>query len=196
MGRYKTISDDEVLNVARQMFREKGHTATTREIAQAAGISEAVLYQRFTNKDELFLAAMAPRAPDVEELLGPRDPPDDAHAYLRTVIGRLGEYFSDIIPLAVRVMTHPGLGPTALARSQSPRPSALIHEGLTERLTSLAARKRIATTSTAATARLLVSMAHDWGLAIVFGAVPSPRRDRELREMVDVVWEGLRANKT
>jgi AcrR family transcriptional regulator len=196
MGRYKTISDDEVLNIAREIFREKGHTATTREIAQAAGISEAVLYQRFASKDELFLAAMAPRAPDVDKLLGPKDPPEDAHAYLRTVVARLGEYFSDIIPLAVRVMTHPGLGPAALARSQSPRPSTVILEGLTERLTSLAARKRIVTPSTAGTARLLVSMAHDWGLGIVFGAVPSPRRDRELREMVDVVWEGLRTHKT
>src|SRR5262245_60647331 len=51
MGRHKTISDDEVLQVARGLFREKGHTATTREIAEAAGISEAILYQRFGSKD-------------------------------------------------------------------------------------------------------------------------------------------------
>src|SRR2546421_144555 len=44
MGRHKTISDDQVLQVARGLFREKGHTATTREIAEAAGISEAILY--------------------------------------------------------------------------------------------------------------------------------------------------------
>src|SRR5262245_3040268 len=44
MGRQKTITDDEVLRIARNVFRAQGHTATTREIAQAAGISEAVLY--------------------------------------------------------------------------------------------------------------------------------------------------------
>src|SRR5216683_5525340 len=71
MGRHKTISDDEVLRAARDIFREKGHTATTREIAEAADISEAILYQRFGSKDDLFFAAMAPRAPDVEKLLGP-----------------------------------------------------------------------------------------------------------------------------
>ena len=58
MGRQKTISDEQVLRVARDLFRDKGHTATTREIAQAAGISEAILYQRFGSKDDLFFAAM------------------------------------------------------------------------------------------------------------------------------------------
>ncbi len=82
MGRRKTISNDEVLHFAREVFRQKGHSATTREIADAAGISEAVLYQRFGNKNDLFFAAMHPRVPDVNELLGPGDPPDDAHRYL------------------------------------------------------------------------------------------------------------------
>src|SRR5262245_42690384 len=103
MGRHKTISDEEVLRLARDVFRERGHTATTREIAQVAGISEAVLYQRFGSKDDLFFAAMVPQAPDVEQLLGPADPPDDAHAYLRAVVVRLGEYFAGVIPLAMRV---------------------------------------------------------------------------------------------
>src|SRR5215831_15876539 len=105
MGRQKTITDDEVLRIARDVFRAQGHTATTREIAQAAGISEAVLYQRFGSKDELFFTAMRPRGPDLEQLLGPQEPPEDALTYLRTVVVRLGEHFADVIPLALRVMT-------------------------------------------------------------------------------------------
>src|SRR5215468_3810223 len=93
MGRQKTITDDEVLRIARTIFREQGHTATTREIAQAAGISEAVLYQRFGSKDELFFAAMRPQGPDIEPLLGPEDPREDALTYLHAVVVRLGEYF-------------------------------------------------------------------------------------------------------
>src|SRR5215467_12399695 len=89
MGRQKTITDDEVLRVARNIFREQGHTATTREIAQAAGISEPVLYQRFGSKDELFFTAMRPRGPDLEQLLGPKDPPEDALTYLHAVVVRL-----------------------------------------------------------------------------------------------------------
>jgi AcrR family transcriptional regulator len=192
MGRHKMISDDEVLRVARDVFRARGHTATTREIAEAAGVSEAVLYQRFGSKDALFFAAMHPRGPDIEELLGPRDPPQDAHDYLRAVVVRLGRHFSEVIPQALRLMTHPSFDPAALARVQ-PTGGAVLREGLAERLASLAARKQIVARRAAAAARLLMSLAHDWAL----GGVLSPgggaaRRERELKEMIDLVWEGLR----
>ena len=190
MGRQKTISDDEVLRIARNIFREQGHTATTRAIAQAAGISEAILYQRFGSKDQLFFAAMHPRGPDLEQLLGPRDPPEDALTYLRTVVVRLGEYFAGVIPLALRVMMHPSFDPASLAHA-NPGGPAVLPEGLAERLASLARRGELAMPSAAATARLLVSLAHDWALRRVHGT--SPRGVRELKEMVEVVWEGLRA---
>ncbi len=191
MGRYKTISDDEVLRVARDIFREEGHTATTRAVAEAAGISEAVLYQRFGSKDALFFAAMHATGPDVERLLGPKDPPDDAHAYLRVVVVRLGKHFADVIPLALRVMTHPSFDPSTLARHQ-PKGPASLRQGLTERLASLARRKRIATRAEAVTARVLVSLAHDWALGGVMSHDNPPHRERALKEMVDAVWEGLR----
>jgi AcrR family transcriptional regulator len=189
MGRQKTITDDEVLRIARNIFREQGHTATTREIAQAAGISEAILYQRFGSKDEVFFAAMHPRGPDLEQLLGPKDPGEDALAYLHAVVVRLGEQFAEVIPLALHVMTHPSSDPTRLARANPGGPAALV-EGLVERLVALARRGELAMPSAAVTARLVVSLAHDWALRRVHGA--SARGVRELKEMVDVVWEGLR----
>jgi AcrR family transcriptional regulator len=189
MGRQKTISDEDVLHIARGIFRARGHTATTREIAQAAGISEAVLYQRFGSKDQLFFAAMHPRGPDVELLLGPADPPDDARAYLRAAVVRMGEHFAEVIPLALRVMTHPSFDPTDLARPRTGGPPSLV-DGLAGRLSSLARRGRITAPSPAVAARLLVSLAHDWALGRALGM--SSRGVRELKEMVDVLWEGLR----
>src|SRR5262245_11624134 len=189
MGRQKTITDEEVLRIARKIFRQQGHTATTREIAQAAGISEAILYQRFGSKDQLFFAAMHPQGPDLEELLGPRDPPEDALSYLRAVVVRLGEHFAEAIPLALRVMMHPSFDPARLAHAQPGGPAAL-PAGLAERLASLARRGELALPSAAVTARLLVNLAHDWALRSVHGR--SPRGTRELKEMVDVGWEGLR----
>jgi AcrR family transcriptional regulator len=193
MGRHKTISDAEVLRIAREVFREHGHTATTRQIAEAAGISEAVLYQRFGSKDSLFFAAMHLGGPDVEHLLGPKAPVEDGHTYLRQVVVRLGEYFADIIPLALREMMHPAFDPAKLARTQPGGPLAL-QEGLGERLAALARRRQMAMTS-AVTARLLVSLAHDWALR---GALSHGTRSLhvgELEAMVDVLWEGLRPRK-
>src|SRR5215831_12862988 len=171
MGRQKTITDDEVLHIARNIFRQQGHTATTREIAHAAGISEAVLYQRFGSKDQLFFAAMRPRGPDLEQLLGPKHPPEDALTFLHTVVVRLGEHFAEVIPLALRVMMHPSFDPASLARAPPGGP-AILQEALAERLAALARRGELATRSAAAAARLLVSLAHDWALRRVHGASP------------------------
>jgi len=192
MARPKTITDDEVLRIARDIFRDQGHTATTRQIAQAAGISEAILYQRFGSKDELFFASMHPRGPDVEELLGPKDPPPDALRYLQAVAVRLGEHFAHAIPLHLRVLMHPAFDPARLARAQVGGP-AVLREGLAERLQSLARRGEIATPHVAVTAQLLMSLAHDWGLRRAHGG--SSRGVRELKEMVDLLWEGLRVRK-
>jgi len=62
-----------------------------------------------------------------------------------------------------------------------------------KRLAFLARRKQIVTPSEAVTARLLVSLAHDWALGSVLSPGSPPHRARELEAMVDVVWEGLRA---
>jgi AcrR family transcriptional regulator len=192
MGRHKTISDEGILRVARGVFREKGHTASTREIAEAVGISEAVLYQRFGSKDHFFFAAMHPTVPDIEQLLGPPDPPNDAHAYLRMTVVCLGRYFAGVIPLALHVMTHPSFDPAMLARAQAQGPVGL-HEGLAARLASLKRRKRIVMRSETVTSRLLVSLAHDWALGNVLARRNASQRVRELKAMVDVVWTGLRA---
>jgi AcrR family transcriptional regulator len=191
MGRHKTISDVDVLNVAREVFRAAGHTATTREIAHAAGVSEPVLYQRFGTKDELFFAAMHPRGPDIAKLLGAADPPDDARTYLNEVVVRIGHYFAEVIPLALRVMTHPSFDPGSLARAQ-PTGAAVRKDGLAKRLASLARRGRIATPLEPATARLLVSLAHDWALGRVLSPGSASNRDGELEKLVYVVWLGLR----
>ena len=190
MGRHKTISDDEILALARDIFRKQGHTATTRVIADAAGVSEAILYQRFGSKDTLFFTAMHPSGPDIEEILGPKDPAQDAHAYLRAVVVRIGKYFGEVIPLALRVMTHPSFEPGSLARAQ-PRGANVLQTGLAERLAALVSRKQMATPSVAVTARLLVRLAHDWALSGAFAGGNTPHRERELKEMVDVLWEGI-----
>src|SRR5207302_10295510 len=55
---------DLILDAAEVVFGRQGyHSATTREVAAQAGVSEALLYQHFAGKSELF-EAVASRSMD------------------------------------------------------------------------------------------------------------------------------------
>ena len=191
MPRPKTISDEDLLAVARKLFRAQGHAVSTREVAESAGISEAILYQRFGNKDELFFAAMAPAAPDIEEILGPEVPVLAAKEYLATTIERLTEYFGEVLPLGLRLITHPSFDHKSLARAQT-APEKL-REGLVRRLAWFEGEKRLRRSTDETLAQILISLAHDWALSQVM----SPRAGRRaaddrsrLVEAIDVIWKG------
>ncbi|HEY3351553.1 MAG TPA: TetR/AcrR family transcriptional regulator [Thermoanaerobaculia bacterium] len=189
MGRHKTISDEEVLRVARKAFRTGGFAVSGREIARLAGVSEAVLYQRFESKDALFFAAMAPTEPDLAELLGPRGSEGDAHAWVRGAVERMTTYFEDLIPLAIQVLVHPDRKKGS-SREGGPALTKLEKE-FSNRLRSLQQRGEIAPGRPQAIARLLTALAHDWALHNAFLS-HRPRLDRaSLAACVEIVWRGL-----
>jgi AcrR family transcriptional regulator len=64
MGKRQRLSSEErrasILKAVRGAFAEGGlRGTTTRTLAQAAGVSEALLFQHFSNKEELFSAVQA-----------------------------------------------------------------------------------------------------------------------------------------
>jgi AcrR family transcriptional regulator len=79
-GRPPVISDEQILEKARDVFLEHGIRATTAEVALRARISEGTIFHRFKSKDALFRAAMrfdpeqGPRI--IEELLPRVGAPD------------------------------------------------------------------------------------------------------------------------
>jgi AcrR family transcriptional regulator len=188
MARTRTITDEEILSAARNLFRAKGHDVTTRQVADAAGISEGVLYQRFANKDQLFFAAMAPGGPDLESVLGADSPTEGPTDYLKGAVKRMAEYFGEVLPLGIRLMTHPSFDRNNLSTGQ---PAAVkLQQALAARLTSFEKRKEMRRGSAAPTAQLLVRLAHDWALARVMSGRSSPKRAEELEAIVDLVWHG------
>lgn len=58
MGRLPTITNEQILNAAREVFLAEGFGASTVDIARRAGISEGSIFKRFSTKEELFFAAM------------------------------------------------------------------------------------------------------------------------------------------
>jgi AcrR family transcriptional regulator len=57
-GRPPTIREEAILDAARDVFRELGHTATTAGIAQRAGVSEGILFYRYKTKEALLAAVI------------------------------------------------------------------------------------------------------------------------------------------
>jgi AcrR family transcriptional regulator len=54
---------DQILHIAMRLFAERGFRGTTtKEIAQAAGVSEAMVFRHFANKNELYRAIIDHKA--------------------------------------------------------------------------------------------------------------------------------------
>ena len=55
MGRPRLIEDDAILAAAREVFLARGAAATTQDVAERVGLSQAAIFKRFATKQELFL---------------------------------------------------------------------------------------------------------------------------------------------
>lgn len=121
MARTPRITNQQILEAARQVFLQQGFGASTLEIAQQAGISEASIFKRFSTKEELFFAAMGiPEKPlwvnELEFLCGKGDLKEN----LIKVCLEIMEFYRQVLPrimmLRSRGNTMPELG------GKEPRP--------------------------------------------------------------------------
>ena len=60
----------QIINVSKKLFSEKGFNGTTtKEIAQASGISEAMIFFHFASKEDLYTAIIDLRIQEVGDAL-------------------------------------------------------------------------------------------------------------------------------
>jgi AcrR family transcriptional regulator len=104
---------DQILDAAAHVMHTLGMArTTTREIAQAAGLSEAALYRHFADKAELFLCVIAERLPQLVATL--KDLP--ARVGRRTVRSNLEDvarvalpFYDETAPMAASLFSEPQL---------------------------------------------------------------------------------------
>ena len=60
MARPLTVSNEEILEIARSCFLEHGPGVSTTVIAEQVGLSQASLFKRFGTKKSLMMAALRP----------------------------------------------------------------------------------------------------------------------------------------
>ncbi|MEN9577390.1 MAG: hypothetical protein RJA70_399 [Pseudomonadota bacterium] len=193
MGRNKKIADTELLVIARQIFSEQGHAASTRDIAHASGISQAALYQRFGSKDELFFRAMVPEVPDLESFIGPYAP-NDPFEDLLAIAERLAGYLRTFMPILLKVLAFPDVGVERLQAWHDRLPFKPIADALTERFQSLQKDGFIADGNPHASAVTLMSLVHSLAFfEMLTASHDRPSRQLDLRALLRVLWEGLSA---
>ncbi len=105
VGQKSRLSSEErraqLIQTAIQIFSQKGFRGTTtKEIARAAGITEALVFQHFTNKDELYAAILDAKANEVdageffEEMRRHAERRDDT-ALFRAIAAKTLEYYRE-----------------------------------------------------------------------------------------------------
>ncbi|QIS12186.1 TetR/AcrR family transcriptional regulator [Nocardia arthritidis] len=90
---------DRILDAAADIMRERGVAhATTKEIARAAGYSEAALYKHFGDKEELILEVLRERMPDLSALT-PRAGTSTVEANLAAIARAATAFYQRALPL-------------------------------------------------------------------------------------------------
>jgi AcrR family transcriptional regulator len=191
MGRPKTIEDHELLEVARRVFRQHGHTATTRDVARAAGISQAVLYQRFKTKDDLFYAALTRHAADIAALLD-IDATLAPRVYLAVFAARVKDHFISVMPTILSLSAHPRYGKEMMGKIHQLNRVGDILPVLRLRLQGWQQAGRIKPTDTYAfIATFLHALSSMAMVEVLSGQASTPTTPEEMQPMINQFWDGL-----
>ncbi|MUL40587.1 TetR/AcrR family transcriptional regulator [Streptomonospora sp. PA3] len=125
---------DRILDAAHQVMAERGLArATTKEIARAAGYSEATLYKHFRDKTDLFVAVLSERAPSALPALmaglPQRAGSGDLAATLEEVASAAIAFYTEAFPMSASIFSEPDLleAHRAALRERGAGPGAISH---------------------------------------------------------------------
>ena len=117
------------------MFARSGYNgAKTRDIAEAAGVNEALLFRHFQHKEDLYAAILAEKSTELEldELLSAVErhgAQRDDRGYFEQIAQRLLAWYKDD-PEFLRVMLFSGLERHPLARAYRDRHGSRLFEAI------------------------------------------------------------------
>jgi len=177
MARTRTISDDQILEAAREVFLEAGLSGTTAEIARRAEISEGTIFKRFATKEQLFFAAMAISAPPWLKRAWSSAP--DEHTVrqrLHQICLELIAFFEEAIPKMMMVMC--AQGGFSKERFGQDAPPVRAIKALSLYLQQEQRRGRLGPCDAQILARMLISSCHHYAFMEQAGIqqyLPMPR---------------------
>ena len=190
MARRKRLEDDELLAVARERFVAEGFAASTRGIAQVAGVAEAVLFQRFKTKAELFFAAMLPPPPNLHEILVSRPDWEEPSRRMEDIAIGVLAYFREIAPVLLPLVSHPDFNYESFVARYPESPLNQLVEGLQAWLKRLEARGDVVEGASPAVALALVGTMASLAIFERIGVHGGETLEEMVRQVAAVIWRG------
>lgn len=202
MPRPRRINDATILTAAREIFIEKGHGATTREIAQRAGVSEGVLFQRYKTKADLFFAALAPPTADPASILSIGEQTVGNIEALEEAALRILAYFRNTMPLLLPLVNHPSYDPERFFHHEAPASLQAWIDALVVFIDAQRVQPGSESGSpesredSLGAATLLTSAMFGVALIDTAGIHGAPLPDAAIRSMVRALWAGIDAESS
>ena len=201
MARPTTITNDQLLEAARQEFLAHGIRATSAAIARRAGVSQGILFHRFGTKEALFAAAMSseggasatPLEVNLRNLVGQ----GSVQQNLIALGERLLDRFFLVVPTQLMAWANPDPEradqPAAQYRNRGIRGQQLFVEYLRGEMRL----NRIANVDPFVVAQTFSGALWFFAFEQMSGGrlrrnVPAPSRNEFVRQLVDTLWRGLK----
>jgi AcrR family transcriptional regulator len=197
MGRPKLIEHEALLAIAREVFRKHGHTATTRQVARAAGISQAALYKRFKDKDALFIAALTGQTPSLARFSAIKADGRTPQAYLAVFAARAKDHFRAVMPSILSHAAHPKYGKEMMGQIHRHNRAGEISALLVLRLETWRKAGLTRPMDPRVFTHAFIHALHSLAMVEVLsgGEMPGPTTPAEMKALVELFWRGIEAGK-
>lgn len=193
--RPQTVSDEEILSVAREVFWKHGSQASVDLVAKRLGLSPPAIFKRFGTKRNLLLESIRP--PKVLPWKSVVDVLPDERSFeeqLRSVAGTMALFLKEITPMVKVIMTS-DISPKEIFENHEQPLLVQAITALTEWLARCHEKGLIRKTNFRLAAMSLMGMFQQENISAMFsGEIPSQTQSHEefLDEVTSLVWQGLK----
>jgi len=193
MARPKTISDDDLLFVAKNHFLRAGFHASTLAMATEAGVSEATIFKRFSTKKELFHQAMGLPVCSVMDDAQARVGSGDVREHMVEIGGGLLEFFVKLVPQLACLSGVPGFELREMMTQDEPAPPVVLFRAFTDYLEAEMDLGRIVAKDSEVIARAFIGALYNFAFFQYMGfhSRQKMERNRYVRELVQMIWNGI-----
>lgn len=193
MARPRTIDPTRILQVARELFLERGCDVPTADIARAAGISEGSIFRRYPTKHDLFLAAMGLDRPRWTEGLAERAGQATVRENITQLVREGIAFFEEMLPRMMLVWSRREAAPTAEQQKIAHEGPRLALEKLTHYFEAERALGRIAIATPEVTARMVLAAIANYAFFKTMGVHGRGTLGAEqyAHEVAETLWRGI-----